>query len=86
MAKEDEKIVVKDRYGHYDPLVGLKHIIVVENDLLWNEVATECQKILDCFSAFDKNENIWLYEHMLTMLENFTAGLLQVMKDEEMNK
>lgn len=85
MVKEDEKTVVEGQYGHYDPLVGLKYI-VVENDLLLNEVATECQKILDCFSAFDKNDNIWLYEHMLTMLENFTAGLLQVMKDEETNK
>lgn len=86
MAEEDEKIVVRDKYGHYDPLVGLKHVIVVEDDLLWNEVAVECQRILNCFSAFDRNENTWLYEHMLTMLESFTAGLLQVMKDEEMNK
>lgn len=85
MVEEDEKIVVEGQYGHYDPLVGSKYI-VVENDLLLNEVATECQKILNCFSAFNRNENTWLYEHMLTMLESFTTGLLQVMKDEEMNK
>jgi len=85
MVDEDKKIVVEGQYGHYDPLVGLNHLIVVEDDLIWNEIAPECQKILNCFSAFDKNENIWLYEHMLTMLENFTNGLMQILEEEEKN-